>query len=222
MPDVRVKICGLMRVEDARHAAQAGADYLGAILSEGFGRSVAPEIAREFALPDGPPLVAVMVDEPTGEAVAKARQVRASVIQLHGDESPATLDDLRRAGSWMLWKVVRPRTPDELARAADRYAEHADALMVDGWHRDLPGGSGTRVPVELVEGVRAGLPLTLAFVFSGGLTPDTVADAVARLAPDVVDVASGVEAERGRKDPAKVEAFIRAARGAAPAVRGQP
>ena len=66
MPDVRVKICGLMRPEDAEHAAGAGADYLGAILSEGFGRSVPVALAREFAQPGGPPLVAVFVDEPTG------------------------------------------------------------------------------------------------------------------------------------------------------------
>ena len=96
VPDVRVKICGLMRPEDAEHAAGAGADYLGAILSEGFGRSVPAALAREFAQPGGPPLVAVFVDEPTGAVVAKARQVRASVLQLHGEESPAVVDELRR------------------------------------------------------------------------------------------------------------------------------
>ena len=107
MPDVRVKICGLMRPRDARHAADAGADYLGAILSEGFGRSVPAVLARKFTQPGGPPLVAVFVDEPTGDAVAKARQVSASVLQLHGNESPVVVDELRREGSWELWKAVR-------------------------------------------------------------------------------------------------------------------
>lgn len=146
MREVRIKICGLMRPEDARCAAEFGADYVGAILSEGFGRSVPPAVARDFAPADGPQLVGVMVNEPTGAAVAKARQVRASVIQLHGEESPADLDDLRREGSWALWKALRPRTADELARAAERYAEHADAILVDGWHRDQVGGTGVTFP----------------------------------------------------------------------------
>ncbi len=212
--DVRVKICGITRPEDARHAALAGADYLGAILSEGFGRSVSAVVAREFAQQGGPPLVAVMVDEPTGEAVVKARQVRASVLQLHGDESPETLDELRREGNWAIWKAIRPRTADELSRAADRFADHADALLVDGWHRDHVGGAGVRFPWELIERLRADLPPGLALVTAGGLTPETVAEAVTRLTPDVVDVSSGVESVPGQKDPAKVEAFIRAARSA--------
>ena len=203
-----------MRPQDARHAALAGADYLGAILSEGFGRSVPPLVAREFAQTDGPPLVAVMVDEPTGEAVAKARQVRASVLQMHGDESASMLDDLRREGSWAIWKAIRPRTADELSRAADRFAEHADALLVDGWHRDHRGGAGARLPWELIERLREDLPAGLSLVTAGGLTPETVGEAVIRLTPDVVDVSSGVESVPGQKDPAKVEAFIRAARSA--------
>lgn len=220
MSEVSVKIDGIMRLEDARHAVTAGADYIGAILSEGFGRSISPEIAREFTPPDGPPFVAVFVDEPTEALVAKARRVNASVLQLHGDETPATLDELRREGSWALWKAVRPRTRDELLRAVEHYVEHANGLLVDGWHRDVPGGSGVRVPAEVVERICADVPESLTLIFAGGLTPETVADAVARVAPDVVDVSSGVESERGKKDHAKVEAFIRAARSVTPATRG--
>lgn len=214
MHEVRVKICGLMRPEDARSATEFGADYVGAILSEGFGRSVPPSVAREFAQVDGPQLVAVMVNEPIGAAVAKARQVRASVVQLHGEESPADLDDLRREGSWALWKAVRPRTTDDLVRAAERYADHADALLVDGWHRDQVGGTGVSFPWEVVERVRDALPPGLTLVTAGGLTPETVAEAIGRLSPDVVDVSSGVESVRGRKDPEKMHAFIQAVRGA--------
>jgi phosphoribosylanthranilate isomerase len=212
---VRVKICGLTHPDLALHAFRAGADFLGAILSEGFGRSISPVVAREFVQPDGPPLVGVFVDEPTGATVAKARQVRASVLQLHGDESPATLGDLRREGRWEIWKVVRPRTSDELSRAAERYAEHADALHLDTWHHDHVGGSGIAFPWDVVEKVRADLPPGLMLVTAGGLTPDSVADAIARISPDVVDVSTGVESARGQKDPAKVEAFIRAAHAAA-------
>ena len=212
VPDVRVKICGLIRPEDAQHAAGAGADYLGAILSEGFGRSVPAALAREFAQPGGPPLVAVFVDEPIADVVAKANQVGASVLQLHGEESPAVVDELRREGSWALWKAVRPRSVEEFLRAVDGYGEHADALLLDGWHRDLLGGGGVRFPWEVIEEVRGQLPAGIALVAAGGLTSDTVAEAVARLTPDVVDVSSGVESAPRQKDAAKVEAFIRAAR----------
>ena len=220
MPDVRVKICGLMSPEDARGAADMGADYLGAILSEGFGRSVPAELAQEFDLQEGPPLVAVFVDEPVGKLVAKASQAGASVLQLHGMETPAVLGELRSEGTWALWKAVRPRSAEELLRAAEGYAEHADALLVDGWHEDLPGGEGVRFRWEVMEEVREQLPSGLVVVAAGGLTPDTVAEAVARMTPDVVDVSSGVESAPGQKDPAKVEAFIRAVRTTNGARRG--
>lgn len=215
--EVRVKICTLTRLDDARHAVQAGADYLGAILSEGFARSVPPATARAFrsAAAGDPPLVGVLVNPSAEEARARAEAAGVQVLQLHGEETPALLDELRAAGGWTLWKAVRPRTADELRAAIDRYAEHADALLLDGWHPELKGGAGVRFDWELVARLRGELPDGLALVAAGGLTPHNVADAIAALAPDVVDVSSGVEAAPGRKDPAKVEAFIRAARSSA-------
>ncbi len=209
---IRVKICGLTRLEDARHARAAGADYLGAILSEGFGRSVEPARARAFVEAGGAPLVGVLVDAPVADAAMRARAAGAAVLQLHGDEPPALLDRLRGEGSWELWKAVRPRSDDELRRAIAAYAEHADALLLDGWHAKVRGGAGVRFDWDLLVRVRAELPVGRRLIVAGGLTPETVADAVATLAPDVVDVSSGVESAPGRKDPAKVEAFIRAAR----------
>jgi phosphoribosylanthranilate isomerase len=213
VPDVRVKIDGLTRLEDARHAAASGADYLGAILSDGFQRSVAPAVARSFLAPGGPPLVGVFVDPTAADALERATVSGASVLQLHGDETPALLDELCARPGLSVWKAVRPRSADELRRALDRYAAHAHGLLLDGWHPRLRGGSGTRFDWELVARVREQLPDDLLFIVAGGLTPDNVAAAVAALAPDVVDVSSGVETAPGRKDNRKVEAFIRAARG---------
>ena len=222
MPEVRVKICGLVRPDDARHAARAGADYLGAVLSAGFPRSVTPEVARSFSVAGGPPLVAVLLNEPVAAAAAKAEESGARILQLHGDEPPAVLAELRTEERWELWKAVCPRTVEELRRSVERYVELADGLLLDGWHPEHRGGGGMRFPWELLEAVRADFPAGLTLVAAGGLEPNTVADAVARLAPDVVDVSSGVEATLGQKDPGKVSEFIRSARGAVPLATALP
>ncbi|HZD04260.1 MAG TPA: hypothetical protein VE173_05060, partial [Longimicrobiales bacterium] len=86
-----VKICGVTRVEDARVAADAGADYLGAILSPGFSRSVPARQAADFVVAGGPVLVAVLVDGGVEEVVGSARAAGARVLQLHGDEPPERL-----------------------------------------------------------------------------------------------------------------------------------
>lgn len=208
-----MKVCGLVRPEDARHAAAAGADFLGAILTAGFSRSVSAATAAGFTSPEGSPLVAVLVNEPVEAAVAIAGASGASVLQLHGDEPPRALDALRSAGSWSLWKALRPRSLEELREGVDRYAGHADALLLDGWHPSAGGGQGVRVSWDFVEGVRAELPEGTLLILAGGLMPDNVDEAVSRIRPDIVDVSSGVEAAVGRKDPLRVERFIRAARG---------
>jgi phosphoribosylanthranilate isomerase len=215
-PDSRtlVKICGLTRVEDARHAAAAGADYLGAILSQGFSRSVPSETARDFAEPADVPLVAVFMDEDPVGAARLAREAGAAVLQLHGDEAPEVLQALREEGEWDLWKALRPRTADELREGLGRYAGRVDAFLLDGWHPASRGGSGTRVSWNLVDAVREEVPDGVTLVLAGGLLPENVAGAIARLEPHVVDVSSGVEAAVGCKDPARVERFIRAAHGA--------
>ena len=210
----RVKICGLTRAADARSARAAGADYLGVILSRGFPRSVDAALARSLRSEGGPPLVGVVVDETPAAAAAAARDAGVDVLQLHGDEPPEVLRALRADGPWRLWKAVRPRSAEEIVEAAERYADLADALLVDGWHPERRGGSGTAFPWSALEEARDRLPPELRLVAAGGLTPYNVGEAVARLRPDVVDVSSGVEARPGEKDAAKVEAFVRAARGA--------
>ena len=217
MSEPLVKVCGLMQREDARHAARAGADFLGATLSAGFPRSIAAETARGFADPLGPPLVAVLVNETPPAAAAIAEAAGAAVLQLHGDESPGMVEELRALGAWTVWKVVRPRERDDLRRAIERYGEHVDGLLLDGWNPTSRGGTGTRVAWHLAEAVRDELPDRVLLILAGGLTPENVAEAVRRVRPDVVDVSSGVESAVGKKDPSRVERFIRAARGSAAA-----
>lgn len=211
-PPPTVKICGITRLEDANAAARAGADYLGLIASRGFGRSAPPFLGPAMAEATGLPVVAVVVNEPLEALVRLAGDTGASVLQLHGDESPEYLDRLRAEGPWKLWKGLRVRSPHEVEDAFLRYGALVDGLLLDGWHPEHRGGSGARFPWDLVEPLRDGFPEGITFITAGGLTPENVAEAVERLRPHVVDVSSGVEAEQGIKDRARVRSFIQNAK----------
>lgn len=204
---VRVKIDGLTRREDALAVERAGADYVGFILSPGFSRSVAlPEAA---ALVEGVelPRVAVLVDPAVDEAEAAAVAVEASVIQLHGEEPPELLAALRGLGEWELWKAVRARTAQDVEDAVTRYANVVDGILVEGWKEGVVGGGGVKLRVDPAV-VRSLIPEELDFILAGGLTPDTVAEAVAAFRPDLVDVSSGVERVLREKDHDLVTRFV--------------
>ncbi len=210
MPEV--KICGITRPHDGRVAAQAGASYVGTVLTPGFSRSVEVATARAVAEAAGVALVILLVDPTLDDAVAAARATGASVVQLHGRESPTTASRLRASGPWMVWKAAPVRDAADARAALDRYGEAADALLFDGWHEKLPGGTGTRFPWRSLAGIREGFAPGQRFVAAGGLNPENVAEAVSILRPDVVDASSGVESRLGLKDPARVRRFVRAAR----------
>ncbi len=209
---MRVKLCGICRPADAALAAAAGADYLGVILSPGFRRSQAAEAAASIYAAAGTLRRAgVFVDAAQGTIEEAVAGYQLRVIQLHGAEPPALARALRRPGL-EVWKALRPRSPEELLAAAQAYADAADALLLDGAGA---GGTGTRFDWEAVARVRERLPAGLRLVVAGGLTAANVAEAVARLRPDVVDVSSGVESAPGEKSPEAVRAFLAAARAAA-------
>lgn len=212
MTEVRVKICGLTRPDDAAVAVEAGADLLGVVLVPSSPRASTPEDAARIRGDLDAELVLVTADRPVEELAAFARTAGADVLQLHGSEGPETLRRLRDRGDWILWKAVRIRSRDDAERALDCYAGVADGLLWDGWDPDRLGGAGSLFPWDEVASVRRAFPDGLTLIAAGGLTPTNVADAVRRLAPDVVDVSSGVEAAPGRKEPARIRAFIRSVR----------
>lgn len=209
----RVKICGLMRNDDARAAETLGADLLGVVLTPGFRRSVAVESAAAVVVGTTLPKVAVLVDASPSDAQRAARTIGASVLQLHGDEGLEVVRELRQRGEWALWKAVRARTTDDLSRVVDTLGAHVDGVLVEGWRQGVVGGGGVRLALDPTD-VRSAIPPELDLILAGGLEPSTLPDAVARFAPDVVDVSSGVEREVGRKDARLMEAFVKAARGA--------
>jgi len=206
--EVRVKVCGITRLEDGLNAAKAGADYLGFIASDGFSRSAPIDLGARLAAETGVRITAVTVDEPIERLARMGLESAASVLQLHGEEPPETLEALRKRGPWKLWKGLRVRSSDEVSRALDRYGECADGILLDGWHPEHRGGSGARFPWDLVAPLRESFPRDLDLIAAGGLTPSNVAAAVLELRPDVVDVSSGVEMEKGIKDAGRVRTFI--------------
>jgi phosphoribosylanthranilate isomerase len=215
-----VKICGLVRRADAEGAASLGADYLGVVLSAGFRRSVAEAAAGPLLAGLAPVKVAVLVDEEPARAGELARAAGAGVIQLHGSELPEVVEELAAERTWRLWKSVRAREPDDVRRAVDRYGAWVDAILVEGRLEGVVGGGGARLSPERFGCLLELAPAPLRVVLAGGLTPDTVADAVDHFAPHVVDVSSGVEVEPGRKSLDLVARFIREARRAGGPGRG--
>ncbi len=210
-----VKICGLQRREDALLADELGADYVGVVMSQGFGRTVASDVASEIVAGLSAQPVAVLVDEAADTAVRLATTLGAGVVQLHGEESPERVRSIASAGPWQVWKAARVATLEDVRRAVELYATVADGLLLEGYRTGVVGGAGARLalPAEEVRGV---LPPGLLFVLAGGLTPESVGDAMARFRPDVVDVSSGIEVEPGGKAPDLMRGFFEAVRGRAP------
>ena len=209
MPDrVKVKICGLTRREDVEMAVELGADYVGVVLTAGFGRSVdrdaAPELVRDvLATP-----VAVLVDEDLEAAASLAKTLGAGVVQLHGGEPPEVAEALRALGPWKVWKAVRVRTPSDVTDALDRYGSVVDGILLEGWKEGVVGGGGAQADFAVLEEVRGAVSDDLTLVLAGGLTPANVAEGVARVRPSVVDVSSGVEEVPGKKARVLVQRFI--------------
>ncbi|HEV2131861.1 MAG TPA: phosphoribosylanthranilate isomerase [Longimicrobiaceae bacterium] len=208
----RVKICGLTRRADAEAAAEAGAAFLGVVLAAGYGRTVAAEHAA-LLLHDLPAQrVGIFVDANADEIRSAAEVAGLDVLQLHGDEAPWEVEQLRVEGRWKVWKALRPRSAEEFTLQLERYAGVVDGILLDGWSVAARGGTGERFPWEQVAPLREQIASGVWLIAAGGLRAENVARAVALLRPDAVDVSSGVESARGIKDPDAIRAFVAAAR----------
>ena len=202
-----IKICGITNLEDAMAAAEAGAGAIGFNFWPSGRRYLPPERAAEItaALPEGLWKVGVFVNEEPQTVLQIAHQVKLTALQLHGAESPAYLEQL---GSFDKVKAIRMDSSFDAARLADYRA--ATAFLLDGAGA-TPGGTGKTFNWDCAAAAKRYGRVILA----GGLTPENVGEAVRRVRPWGVDVASGVESAPGRKDHSKVRAFVLAARAAA-------
>jgi phosphoribosylanthranilate isomerase len=202
---VRVKICGITNLADGQAAIEAGADALGFVFYEKSPRSVSVEKAAEI-IRELPPLimkVGVFVDASPEFVMRAASECGLTLLQFHGEEPP----DFCRQFGLMSMKALRVRDANSLQTLLE-YA--TDAWLLDAYSPESHGGTGKTFNWDLATQAQSwGRPIFLA----GGLTAENVGEAVSRVRPFGVDVSSGVEASPGKKDHAKVRAFIQAAKG---------
>jgi phosphoribosylanthranilate isomerase len=197
----RIKICGLKEPGHARLAAEEGADAVGLVFHAPSPRYVEPEAAAAVCavLPPFVTAVGLFADADESTIRAVLERVPLGMLQFHGSETPEQCD---RYGLPYL-RAVRMEEGVDLLEYASRFPR-AKALLLDAYVPGSPGGTGqvfdwTRIPSDL--------PIPL--VLSGGLDAGNVGRAIQSVRPWAVDVSSGVERERGVKDPAKIAAFIR-------------
>lgn len=208
---VRIKICGVTTPEDARFAAECGADAVGLNFYPQSPRFLDPQRAAAVVrtLPPFTAPVGVFVGMPLRQVCAVAFQLGLRGVQTYDERPPA--DDPFPFAHIPSFRVKGPADLDrirEFVEVATGHGRRPAALLVDSHVAGQMGGTGHKAPWHLLAGFDPGVPVVLA----GGLTPENVAEAVALVRPWGVDVASGVESAPGRKDPEKVVRFIRAAR----------
>ena len=200
----QVKICGVTNVADALVVAGAGADMIGLNFYEKSPRYISVAQAAEISrtLPPFVLRVGVFVNPDEALVMRALGECNLSLLQFHGDED----SDFCTQFGIMSVKALRVRDAESLAALANF---NTDAFLLDAYSKSGLGGTGEKFNWELaVEAQKFGKPIFLA----GGLTPENVADAVKQVRPFAVDVSSGVESAPGKKDAAKVRAFIAAAK----------
>lgn len=202
---VKVKVCGITNVGDALAATEFGADALGFVFAESS-RRVGVREAREVAetVPEGVLKVGVFVNEQPGEVLRIAEAVGLGYAQLHGDEGPETVTELRDRGVKVI-KALRVRDEGSLA-ALERF--EADLFLLDAYSEKARGGTGEKFDWGLAKSLEGRDNILV----SGGLGPENVGEAIRLFRPYGVDASSSLESAPGKKDRERVRRFIFAAR----------
>ena len=200
-----IKVCGVTRLDDAQRAAELGAWAIGLVLYPESPRACEPGTAEEIgsAMKRKLEVAGVFANATLDEVAEAAERYSLTLLQLHGDEGPAFCREAARRTGAKVMKAVRVK---DAATVRGIQAFRVDHHLLDAHVPGRLGGTGETFRWELVEAHDRSVPIVL----SGGLNPDNVGEAIAATRPYAVDTASGTEAEPGRKDPAKLEAFFRA------------
>ena len=200
---MRVKFCGITRVEDAREGARLGAWAIGLIHQPSSPRCVEPAVAAEIGaeLKRRAEVVGVFVNASLGGIVTAAENESLTVIQLHGDEGPAFCQEVARRSGCRVIKAMPVRSAAEV-RAAEAF--RTDYHLFDAYSPAARGGTGDSFDWELLGARSSAVPAILA----GGLRPDNVGEAISIAHPFAVDVSTGVEAAPGVKDHGLMASFM--------------
>ncbi len=212
MTGTQVKICGLKTQAALEAALEGRADYVGLVFFPPSPRNISPTAAKELAaMARGRArVVALLVDADDAWIDAVVAAADPDFLQLHGDETPQRVGEVRRRWGKAVIKAVKAKTEADV-RAAQAYRGVADILLFDARPpegADRPGGHGTPFDWSILGA--AAHP----FMLSGGLTPDNVAEAIRATGAEMVDVSSGVERAPGVKEPELIRRFLEAAKGA--------
>jgi phosphoribosylanthranilate isomerase len=203
---VKVKICGITNLKDARQALESGASFIGFNFYKRSPRYITPSAALRILrrLPKNVKSVGVFVNESEDKVLTIAHQVGLDYLQLHGEESPGAVARLKR--TLPVIKAIRVR--DSFSTGQLLPYKHASAFLLDGFDHRRHGGSGKTFRWDIARRAKRGGRIFLA----GGLTPLNVGAAIRSAKPYAVDVCSGVEAKPGKKDPVLLKDFMRAVR----------
>jgi len=209
---VQVKICGLNDEDSIDAALEAGADFIGFVFFAKSPRAVTAEQAAELVqFVEGVGKVGLFVDPDDSLLDEVNSHLRLDLLQFHGSETPERLAQVRDEYGVQVMKVIPVAAKEDLA-AAEPFYDVVDWILFDAKPpkgSDLPGGNAVSFDWSVLKGFKCPVPWMLA----GGLTAANVAEAIKATGARAVDVSSGVESSPGTKDPAKIAAFVAAAKG---------
>ncbi len=208
----RVKICGNTNLEDIELAAQLGADYVGIIVDVPVDtpRNVDPEKAVTIfeELPFTTAGVVVIMPQSIKEALDLYIKLRPEFLQIHNNVEPKFIHEIKTNVPCNIIKTIHVEDEQSI-KEAKRYQRWVDAILLDTPSK-TGGGSGKTLDWDIAREIVVSLDKPV--ILAGGLTPNNVAEAIEAVKPFAVDVSSGVESHPGRKDPEKLERFIKIAK----------
>ena len=206
---VDVKICGLSTPETLQTAIEAGARFIGFVFYEPSPRNVSFDIAWNLArtVPTGIRSVGLFVNPEDEFLEHMVSGIQLDMIQLHGDETPGRINEIKQRFTMPVMKAIRVSTEEDL-KDIKGYEAAADWLLFDAKPKNakLPGGTGESFDWNILADRTFSKPWMLA----GGINEENVTEALSILHPNAVDISSGVESSPGIKDPDKIKAFIKA------------
>ena len=203
---VKIKICGITNIDDAMAAVEFGADAVGFVFFQGSPRYISPDAAAGIIrkLPSFAMTIGVFVDEKPSQIEKTIASTGIDVIQLHGDEPPEMCAFSRR-----IIKAIRIKSLASLDPLV-HYQDKVSAFLLDTFSPGSLGGTGQKFNWDIATYAKQ----FGRTILSGGLTPDNIVEAIRRVRPYGVDVSSGVELKKGKKDHLKMRLFIERAKAA--------